>query len=182
MLMDRYRIETPRLLLAPATPEDAEALHRLWTQPAMRLYLWDNEVIEPEKTNRMIAESARHFEAHAFGLWMARDKPTGDMVGFCGYWYFRDDEYAELFYGLAPRYWGRGYATECARALVQYGFETLRFDTIRASVDAPNTASWSLLERMGFQLERQSVAGGMDVWHYVLPLSRYTAAAHNPER
>lgn len=60
---------------------------------------------------------------------------------------------AELGYELDPAYWGRGYASEAARALLAFGFRDLTLHKVSARVVADNAASVRVLERLGFQRE-----------------------------
>jgi RimJ/RimL family protein N-acetyltransferase len=90
---------TPRTTLRPVAPDDVPALHALWTDPAVRKYLWDDEVITRERAAEVVAASASDFAAHGFGLWAVHETATGDWIGFCG---FRssDSEDVELLYGI----------------------------------------------------------------------------------
>ncbi|MCC2657427.1 MAG: GCN5-related N-acetyltransferase [Panacagrimonas sp.] len=142
-------LRTPRLHLRPLTDADIEPLHALWTQPAVRRFLWDDHVLSPEQTRDLVHQNQGWFEQHGYGLWAAHDG-DGALVGFCGYGFFRDEHELELLYAVAEAQWMKGYAREMAEALVAYGFDTLRLGEIRASVDAPNSASQRVLKRLGF--------------------------------
>jgi ribosomal-protein-alanine N-acetyltransferase len=91
------------------------------------------------------------------------------LIGFAGFWYFHDPPELELLYGLAPAHWGRGFATETAEALIQYGFDTLGWDVIQACTDAPNEASVRVMERLGLHFERRAMINGLDTLVYRLP-------------
>jgi RimJ/RimL family protein N-acetyltransferase len=69
---------------------------------------------------------------------------------------------AEIGWSLAPAARGRGIASEAAGALLKLGFEDLHFHRIDAKLDALNTASAALCERLGMRLESRQV----DKWHY----------------
>jgi ribosomal-protein-alanine N-acetyltransferase len=60
---------------------------------------------------------------------------------------------AELGYELEPRHWGKGYASEAARAMVAYGFEALELDRVFAYTLGENEASWRLMKRLGMRRE-----------------------------
>jgi RimJ/RimL family protein N-acetyltransferase len=64
--------------------------------------------------------------------------------------YFRQ---ASIGYEIAPRYWGKGYATEAARAMVAFGFGELRLHRIWARCVADNVASYRVLEKVGMRRE-----------------------------
>lgn len=86
----------------------------------------------------------------------------GVHVGCCGI-FPKEDVYrmnAEIGYWLGEEYWGKGIATEAAKLISTYGFETLGMKRIYASVFSPNKASAKVLEKAGFTYEgthRQSV-------------------------
>lgn len=152
-----FEIETDRLRLRPIVFRDMDDLHRLFTDPDVRRYLWDNEVIPIQQTQWVVRESLRLFKTEKIGLWGIRLRKGGDfLVGFCGFWYFRDPPELELLFGLAPGRWNRGIATEAARAVVRFGFEERAFPAIMASADAPNTASHRVLEKIGMKLEKKA--------------------------
>jgi [ribosomal protein S5]-alanine N-acetyltransferase len=150
-----HEIETARLRLRPLAKADVDELHALWSSPEVRKYLWDDEVIAHQRTSSLVEESLRLFAAHGYGLWGARLLDRGELVGFGGFWYFHTPPKLELLYGIAPEHWNRGLATEIAQALVRYGFEELEFPEVRASTNAPNAASVSVLEKAGLRFERR---------------------------
>lgn len=142
-------LQTARLALHPLQEADVDALHALWLQPALRRFLWDGRALSREQVREAALQSQWLFAEQGCGLWLARDAEQR-LVGFCGYWTFRDAHELELLYGVDESQCSRGYAREMAAALVGYGFDTLRFDEIRASTDAPNLASQRVLRRLGF--------------------------------
>lgn len=140
---------TARLRLRPLQAEDADALHPLWTAPGVSRFLWDGHVLGRDQTRDLVMQSAYLYEERGYGLWAAFD--VGQcLIGFCGYWFFRDAHDLELLYGVDESRWLQGYAREMAEALVSYGFEHLQLEEIRASTDAQNLASQRVLRRLGF--------------------------------
>lgn len=153
-------LRTARLRLAPLCEPDIEALHQLWTVPAVRRYLWDGHVLGLEQTRDIVMQSTALYAERGYGLWGAFDA-EGALIGFCGYWSFRDEHELELLYGVAEPYWLKGYAREMVEPMIAYGFEHLRLSEIRASIDAPNSASLRVLRRQGFLNDSvRNVAGG----------------------
>ncbi len=75
-------IETAQLRLRPFRLEDLDALHRLWTEPEVRRYLWDGEVITRDRVESLIKISITSFEDHGFGLWavLPREERITDRV------------------------------------------------------------------------------------------------------
>jgi ribosomal-protein-alanine N-acetyltransferase len=173
-------LATPRLTLTPLQLADTDDLHRLWTAPGVRQYLWDDAVIPAEQTAGVVQRSRTLFDERGLGLWGARLRDAaragrGDsLAGFVGYWYFRDPPELELLYGVSEELWGRGLATELARTMVEYAWASLGFAEVRASTDAGNVASARVLEKLGFTLERREPVAGLDTLFYLL--SRPTPA------
>ena len=81
-------------------------------------------------------------------------KASGQLIGNCGIRLQEDEAHqADIGYELSPQHWGRGYATEAARAIVRFGFTELNVHRIWAWCIAENTASARVLEKLGMQLE-----------------------------
>lgn len=158
--MQSQVLETRRLRLTPLCAGDADALHRLWTAPGVRRFLWGGRVIPAERTRELIAHSESLHAQSGAGLWGAHLRGEEALMGFAGYWHFHDPAELELIYGVAEEHWGRKLGSELARGMVRYGFEGLGFTEIRATTDAPNIASIRVLERLGFWRERRQTAPG----------------------
>lgn len=156
-------IQTKRLRLDPFAYSDLAALHDLWIMPGVRRYLWDDIVIPREQAAAILEESTRLFETRGFGIWCIRhDRSAHNLIGFGGFWYFREPPELELLVGLHPGQWHRGFATEAASALLRYGFDVLGFASIQGSTDAANIASVRLMERLGMRFQQRAVVGGLD--------------------
>jgi ribosomal-protein-alanine N-acetyltransferase len=159
-------IETACLRLRPFKADDVDEIHRLWTNPGVRKFLWDDKVISREQAEEAVQESLALYENHGHGLWAVSLRAVTEMIGFCGYWFFHDPPELQLLYGLAPAYWGKGLATEAARAMIHYGFDSLAFDRIIASADAPNAASLRVMEKVGMTFEKRVDQNGLDTVYY----------------
>ena len=146
-------IRTPRLLLRPCAPCDLDSLHRLWTDPEVRRYRWDDVVISRECAAEVLSGSIESFTKHNFGFWAVMPSEAFPLIGFCG---FRmTDGSPELLFGIAPEYWSRGFATESGNAVLRHGFDELQLMHVIAGADAPNAASHRVLLKLGFKLERR---------------------------
>ena len=81
-------------------------------------------------------------------------KTTGQLIGNCGIRLkSADAREGDIGYELDPRYWGQGYATEAARAIVQFGFAQLRLHRIWSWCIAENVGSARVLEKLGMRQE-----------------------------
>jgi RimJ/RimL family protein N-acetyltransferase len=163
-------IHTPRVRLRSYVLADVDDLYRLWTDPEVRRYLWDDVVISRERAASVVRASIACFEIHGFGQWVVLPRSGGRLIGFCGFRLLGDppDEQIELVYGVAPAYWGQGLATEAARAALRFGFEECGFDRVYAGADLPNAASFRVMEKLGMIFSRRTHMNGIEAIYYVL--------------
>ena len=167
-------LTSARLSLAPLGPADAASLHRLWIEEPVRRYLWDGEVVSIEKTEEMVETNRRLFRDSRFGIWGVRERNSDQLIGFAGYWHFRDPPCLELLFGVEPNHWNRGIATESSRSVIRYGFEALNFQKIDASTDVGNTASITVLKKLGMTQQHRAVTDGLDTIFYTLHQAEWT--------
>ena len=106
------------------------------------------------------------FDRHGFGFWGVRERGGEELIGFCGLRYVEPGADVEILYGIDPPLWGRGYATEAARALLAWAFRETGLTRILAGADAPNRASFRVLEKLGMRYDglRPTVAGDAACW------------------
>lgn len=91
-----------------------------------------------------------------FGPYAVVEKGSGNLIGYCGLFYFPDvnrQPEIEIGYRLARSAWGKGYATEAARAVQEYAFNTLNIKRLIAIIDPSNVASIHVAEKIGMQYE-----------------------------
>lgn len=161
-------IETARLRLRPFRLDDVDALHRLWTEPEVRQYLWDDDVITSERVESLINTSLTSFDDHGFGLWAVLPREEESLIGFCGFWFFHEPPKLELLHGISPVQWHKGLAAEAARAMLNYGFKELSFERIEASTDAANLASSKVMERAGMSFWKRETTNGLDTVNFAI--------------
>lgn len=167
-------IETERLLLVPFAAEDVDALHRLWIDPAVRRYLWDDVVIPRSTAEEIVAASARDFDDRGYGFWALYLREGGDdLMGFCGFRTFEESDMPELLYGILPGYWGRGFVTEAGHAVIRYGFEACGFERIVGATDTPNQSSVQVMQRLGMVFDERREFHGLDTVFYSLTPEDY---------
>ena len=145
-------LSTKRLVLRPVTADDHAALLAHWTEPDVRRFLFDGAALSAGEVTETIAESIRDFAASGYGIWLIElGSGTGSGPGLVGTAGLRplEESGLEIFYSLAPGAWGRGYATEAARAVVEYGLEALGLPEVLAEVDEGNAASVAVVKRLG---------------------------------
>jgi len=110
--------ESPRLIYRRIGVADFQDFHRLVTEPSIRKYLMDGEVMEESWTMETIETSGKMFQDRGIGLWLVVKPETGKAIGFCGFFIFQKlSSEPQLLYALTESQTGRGYATEIAKTL-----------------------------------------------------------------
>ncbi len=141
-------LTTERLSLVPATRADLPVLLSHWRDPEVRRFLFDDEVLAEHEVAAVLAASDRDFASSGYGLWLIRETATNALAGTAG---LRPLEEIgiEVTYSLAPAAWGRGYATEAARAVIAHALEVAGLPEVLAEVDEGNAASRRVIEKLG---------------------------------
>lgn len=133
--MDAPVLRTSRLVLRAFAAADIEDLLALFRDPHVRRWLLDDDLVTKEWVESEIAESDARFRSRGCGLWALTEGAHDPIIGFVGFRPFFDPPELQLLYGLLPSHWGRGLATEAALAAIDYAFDVLGFDGVRAATD-----------------------------------------------
>lgn len=148
-------LTTPRLILRETVPSDAAHLFSFLSDPEVQKYDSPNVPIrEIAEAVSAIEKSRQRFASKEGITWSIVFKDENQVIGDLGF-YFEDRCYykTNLGYSVARPYWRRGIATEAGRALMQFGFETLRLHRINVDTRMDNIASVRLMEKLGFRYE-----------------------------
>ena len=150
-------LTTERLLLREFVEDDWPAVLAYQSDPRyLRFYHWTHRT--PEDVRAFVqrfVDSQREQPRRKFQL--AITVPAeGRLIGNCGIrMQTAGAAEAEIGYELAPERWGRGYATEAARAMLRFGFTELGLHRVHAHCIAENLASARVLEKIGMRREGQ---------------------------
>ena len=165
-------LETERLRLRLWRDDDLEQLERLNSDPRFTRFLnVDGAVYPPGWSADKLARMRRHWEEQGWGTWAVEERDTRRFVGSAGLQFHRlwpDD--VELGWGVDPDLWGRGYATEAARAALGHACHALGFPRVVSILHPENAASIRVAEKLG---ERPYTnvrwdPVGIDLWVYAI--------------
>ncbi len=150
--MTPYPIQTARLTLRSYTSADIPDLVRLAgaREVAATTLRIPHPYTEQDAQDFIAAYAAKTAPETRFAITLSSD---GQLCGGIGLRMDEPHQHAELGYWLGVCYWGQGYATEAARAVIQYGFETLGLHRIYASYVPHNVASGRVLQKIGMRHE-----------------------------
>ena len=147
-------IETPRLLGEPVSTAHHEELCRLLADPRVGATLGGTKTAA--EVADWLAQEELHRTAHGFGQWAWRLRPDGEFAGRGG---LRRTEVegvleTEVAWVVVPELWGRGLATEIGCAAVEHAFTHLGLSDVVAFTLPDNLASRRVMEKLGFEFER----------------------------
>lgn len=150
-------LETERLILRRATAADVDALVEINTDPEVTLYINGGKPIPRAQIEDEVGHWLAYYERYAgYGFWIVVEKATGDFLGWVHLRPTRDgapDE-PELGYRLTRSGWGKGYATEASRALVDRAFVEYEARRVFATTMTVNVRSRRVMEKAGLRLVR----------------------------
>lgn len=158
-------LRTERLTLRGHRAEDFEKCYAMWSDPAVVRHI-SGVPSTPQQTWSRILNYAGHWALLGFGYWLIEETQTGRFVGEAGFADFKRDiapsmkGAPEIGYVLAPYAFGKGYATEAVRAIVEWGDE--HFDSPRTvcMIAPENIASIRVAEKCGYNVFEQGMFGG----------------------
>ena len=179
-------LRTERLLLRRWIPTDVEPYAALNADPEVREH-FPNTLTRGESEAEIARFEAR-FDERGYGLWAVEVPGVASCIGYVGLDLATFDApftpAVEVGWRLARDHWGKGYASEGARAALRFGFDTVGLDEIVSFTTTGNVRSRSVMERIGmtrdpaFDFEHPNVAVGHRVRPHVLyRVSRTTSDA-----
>ncbi len=148
--------ETERLLLREFLDVDLDALASIFADPlAMRFSLSGPKT--RAETRAFIERCRRGYTEDGYSLWAIIHK-TGGLIGYCGCIRQEVDgrRESEIGYRLDSDYWGRGLATEAARASRDYAVQGLGLSRLISIIEPANAASIRVAEKMGMTFEKET--------------------------
>jgi [ribosomal protein S5]-alanine N-acetyltransferase len=152
----KYIIETPCLWLREYTSEDAADVLRLNSDADLMRFANKKPAASLDEALDNIAVFQKQYVEHGYGRWAVILKTTGEHVGYCGLKYRNAEadprrDFTDIGYRFERPHWKSGFATEAARACLEYGFETLDLQRIVGCAPIENKPSIRVLERIGLQ-------------------------------
>ncbi len=156
------RIETKRLILRGWRESDFDAFAAMMADPQVALYLTADQRPQDRATAwRGMATLIGHWALRGYGLFVVEEKHSGAFVGRVGAWQPAGWVGFEIGWGLAPAYWGRGYALEAARAAGDWIFASFDLEKLVSLIHERNTPSQKLARRLGMTPGAETLHAGM---------------------
>ena len=141
-------IETSRCYLRQLTIDDASHFYELNSDPEVIKYTGDS-AFESIESAQQFLQNYNPYQEFGYGRWAVIDKKTNEFLGWCGLKYSTELNEIDLGFRFFKKYWNQGYATETAKACIEYGFNQLNLTKIVGRAMEANVASVKVLEKIG---------------------------------
>lgn len=166
-------IQTSRLILQPWVIGDAESLFKLCSHPEVMQHIGNGQPFQNLIEAQQFLEWAVGYQIeNRFCRWKVIEKTSKKIIGSCGFARLESIDEIELGYLFARESWGKGYASEAAKACLKYGFEQLGFIKVVALTDPRHIASQRVVEKAGFISKGIKQIDGIDnmIYEIINPL------------
>ncbi|MFK8102307.1 MAG: GNAT family N-acetyltransferase [Saprospiraceae bacterium] len=149
-------IETERLILREIVATDVTDLFAMDRLPEVHKYLGNQPKLNLTAVEEDIKHIQRQYAENGIGRWAVIEKKSQQLIGWSGLKFYtqpmnQHTNFYELGYRFHPQAWGKGFATESARAWLDHGFEQMQLTTIFAMTEPAHQASQKVLTKVGFQ-------------------------------
>jgi ribosomal-protein-alanine N-acetyltransferase len=156
-------LETDRLIMRPLTGDDFDDYAAMMADPQVAEGLADRSVTSPTEAWRSLAVFIGHREIRGFSHWALVEKATGRFVGRAGPWQPHGLPGLGVGWCLAREHWGKGYATEAARASLNYCMRELCAQEVISLILPGNSRSIAVAKRIGHRHLRDTQYRGRTV-------------------
>jgi RimJ/RimL family protein N-acetyltransferase len=150
------RLRTDRLLLRGWRADDRAPFAAMNADPEVMVHL--QGPASAEASDAFVGRIEAHWDGHGWGLWAVEIPSVAPFIGYVGLWpvdYLGGPPMVEVGWRLARRFWGRGYATEAARAALRFGFVEVGLEEIVSFTVPQNERSRRVMERIGLMRDPQ---------------------------
>ena len=157
--MTKIILETKRLLLREFESDDARFIYELNLNPNVIKYTGNTAFNDVNEARQFITDYSDYRE-NGFGRWVVINKSTSELLGWCGLKYDDTLDETDIGFRFFESFWNLGYATESAKACLDFGFKHLKLTKIVGRAMKDNIASVKVLEKIGLVYERDQLFDG----------------------
>ncbi|MET9762717.1 GNAT family N-acetyltransferase [Streptomyces sp. NPDC006372] len=151
---------TARLRLRPWRDDDLDPLAEMYADPEVMRYIGDGSVRAREETAASLSRMRVEWEERGHGMFAVELRRTGELTGWTGTTVpdFLPEVLpgVEIGWRLAHRFWGRGLATEAARAALGHAFDIVGLERVLSICNVDNAASEGVMRKLGMRLDRET--------------------------
>ena len=166
-------LETERLIIREHVLSDAPFFFTLNSNYNVVKYTGDSSFKMIEEAEKIVQYVINQYKENGYGRWLVAEKETGNPIGWCGLKFHTDTKETDIGYRLLESAWGKGYATESAKACIDYGFKHFNLNRIIGDVMKENTASINVFKKLGMTYLKDSLLDNIESVVYELKKENY---------
>ena len=168
-------LETERLVLETWQASDWAEFRPIATDNEVMRYITGGAPWSDDQIRSFVDRQVQCYLERGFCRWKLVEKPTGELIGFCGVGFWRDGLDPEIGWWLARPFWGKGLATEAATVALRDVFERVKLDRVISVARPANLASTRIMEKLGLQFETEFESEGVQLVRYAMDRAKYAA-------
>ena len=166
-------LETERLIIREHVLSDAPFFFTLNSNYNVVKYTGDSSFKTIEEAEKIVQYVMNQYKENGYGRWLVTEKETGNPIGWCGLKFHTDTKETDIGYRLLENAWGKGYATESAKACIDYGFNHFNLNRIIGDAMKENTASINVFKKLGMTYLKDSLLDNIESVVYELKKESY---------
>ncbi len=150
--------ETERLFIREFNMQDTKSLSIILLNPEVMKYSF-RDICSTKDIESYIESCLYNYKKYGFGQWAVIDKKNSQLIGICGlnYGFNKDNTITHVNYRFAVSSWGKGFALEALKAIINYSKIVLKLNILYALIEPVNVKSVSLALNCGFKPEREVI-------------------------
>jgi RimJ/RimL family protein N-acetyltransferase len=161
-------LHTDRLTLRMLCESDLDAYAAMCADPEVMRHLGEGKPLSRPEAWRQLALMVGHWQLRGYGMWAVEERDTGRFAGRVGCWNPEGWPGFEIGWTLGRAFWGKGYATEAARAALRIAFQDLGQPRIISLIRPANVRSVRVAERLGERPQGTTEVNGHEALVYGL--------------
>jgi len=151
--------------------EDLDSYHHIMKQKEVYQWLGKAEEKNKDQVKKIIEYDLNHWKEHNLGTFAIILNDNNKLIGHCGINYVKDIEEFELLYALDQRYWGKGYATEACKAVIEWVKQNKKLNQLVALAYQNNERSIHVIKKLNFNYIKPITLFGADLYLYQVNFS-----------
>jgi RimJ/RimL family protein N-acetyltransferase len=160
------QLDTQRLILRELRATDFDAYAQMCNDPEVMRYIGTGKPLSRSESWRNMAMIVGHWQLRGYGMWAVEQRQSSEMIGRIGCWQPEGWPGFEIGWSLRRAYWGRGLATEGAKAAIDYAFQELKQSHVISLIRPENVASIRVAQKLGEKLQGTTEILGNEVVIY----------------
>lgn len=153
--MNTSVLETERLILRPLKVDDVQEVFDCWMQDEdVCRYMHWHSTDDINVAQYFVDYEVSMIDSDKWFRWVIADKESKVLYGTCLIYFNEDEDCWDIAYNLGKQYWGKGYATEAMKKVMEFGVQTIGVKEVIAAHAIENPASGKVITKLGFKYEK----------------------------